>query len=58
MNPPKPMKNPCETCPKAFSCIRSEDYKCPLFQLVFIRAWNETVSYLRTVLKKEDNTCP
>lgn len=58
MNPPKPMKNPCETCPKAVTCIRSENYKCPLFRLVFTQSWNETVAYLRRLLQKEEEACP
>lgn len=58
MQIPKPMKDPCEHCPKAHSCINSENYKCPLFQLTFVRSWNETASFLRRLLEKEGSECP
>lgn len=58
MTAPKPMKDPCLDCPKGASCISSETYKCPRFQQVFIRAWDETVTHLRQMLHKEETKCP
>ena len=51
---PRPMTDPCCRCPKAAKCQSAETYKCDLFRAVFIRAWDETVAFLKAQLKMED----
>ena len=51
---PKPMPDPCRRCPKANGCASSDNYKCPLFRAVFIRSWDETVTFLRAMLTKKE----
>ena len=56
-NIPRPMADPCRRCPKAAKCQSADTYKCDLFRVVFIRAWDETIAFLKEQLgKKEDQT--
>ena len=47
---PKPMTDPCTACSKQQSCVSSDTYKCPLFHDAFVRAWDETVTFLKSQL--------
>ena len=51
---PRPMTDPCRRCPRAEKCQSAETYKCDLFRVTFIRAWNETVAFLKAQLCKEE----
>ena len=50
---PMPMSNPCLYCTK--NCVAKEDYKCDMFRVMFLQAWDETTAFLREKmgLKKE-----
>lgn len=47
---PKPMPDPCACCPKQQSCTSTDTYKCPAFHEAFVRAWDETVAFLKQQL--------
>ena len=53
---PKPMTDPCLHCEKQKTCFSADTYKCPAFHAAFVRAWDETVAFLKQQLlcKKED----
>lgn len=50
---PGPMKNPCEGCGKRCLCPSAGVYKCPRFHSLFVRSWDETVTFLREQLRDE-----
>ena len=56
MNVPKPMADPCRQCPRAEQCRSADTYKCDLFRTVFVRAWDETVAFLKAQLIKKELT--
>ena len=42
---PMPMSNPCLYCTR--NCVAKENYKCDMFRVMFLKAWDETVAFLR-----------
>ena len=55
---PKPMTDPCAVCKKQHSCISSDTYKCALFHDTFVRAWDETVAFLKSQLSCDQKEAP
>ncbi len=54
MNTPKPMADPCRLCPRAAQCRSADTYKCDLFRVLFVRAWDETVAFLKEQLRRKE----